>query len=59
MPTLMGVAIAASGGHGFGAGFTLLAGAQALTLVCGAWLLVRPIREAPAAEPDAARLART
>lgn len=59
MPTLMGVAIAASGRHGFGAGFTLLAGAQALTLVCGAWLLVRPIREAPAAEPDAARLART
>ncbi|MFZ3556344.1 MULTISPECIES: MFS transporter [unclassified Streptomyces] len=59
MPTLMGVAIAASGGHGFGAGFGLLAGAQALTLVCGAWLLVRPIREAPAAESDAARLART
>lgn len=59
MPTLMGVAIAASGGHGFGAGFGLLAGAQALTLVCGAWLLVRPIRGTPAAESDTARLART
>ncbi|MBO1331838.1 MFS transporter [Streptomyces sp. VRA16 Mangrove soil] len=45
MPTLMGVAIAASGGHGFGAGFALLAGAQAVTLVCGVWLLVRPVRD--------------
>ncbi|MFF2475607.1 MFS transporter [Streptomyces sp. NPDC058066] len=44
MPTLMGVAIAASGGHGFGAGFALLAGAQAITLVCGAWLLARPVQ---------------
>ncbi|MET8474441.1 MFS transporter [Streptomyces sp. NPDC006422] len=58
MPTLMGAAIAASGGHGFGAGFTLLAGAQALTLLCGAWLLLRPIRETPADAPDAASLAR-
>jgi hypothetical protein len=48
MPMLMGVAIAAGGGHGFGAGFALLAGAQAVTLVCGAWLLLRPVRAASA-----------
>ncbi|MYT72940.1 MULTISPECIES: MFS transporter [unclassified Streptomyces] len=55
MPTLMGVAIAASGGHGFGAGFALLAGAQAITLVCGAWLLLRPVRSAPGSSVDGSR----
>ncbi|MYW65222.1 MFS transporter [Streptomyces sp. SID8379] len=50
MPTLMGVAIAASGGHGFGAGFALLAGAQAMTLVCGAWLLLRPVQSSSVPE---------
>ncbi|MFE1950855.1 MFS transporter [Streptomyces sp. NPDC059524] len=54
MPTAMGAAIAASGGHGFGAGFALLAGAQAVTLVCGAWLLLRPAPQVPAASPAGA-----
>ncbi|MFB7417296.1 MFS transporter [Streptomyces sp. NPDC056121] len=52
MPTLMGVAIAASGGHSFGAGFALLAGAQAVTLVCGAWLLARPVQARPEASAE-------
>ncbi|QNS07187.1 MFS transporter [Streptomyces xanthii] len=54
MPTAMGAAIAASGGHGFGAGFALLAGAQAVTLVCGAWLLLRPAPQVPATSPAGA-----
>ncbi|MEU7486385.1 MFS transporter [Streptomyces sp. NPDC042319] len=42
MPTAMGAAITLGGEHGFGAGYALLIGAQAITLVCGAWLLLRP-----------------
>ncbi|WP_078888992.1 MFS transporter [Streptomyces sclerotialus] len=42
MPTAMGAAIALGGGHSFGPGYALLIGAQAVTLLCGAWLLLRP-----------------
>lgn len=43
LPTLMGVAIAAGGAHGFAAGYTLLAATQAVTLV-GACALLRSRR---------------
>ncbi|MER7398243.1 MFS transporter [Streptomyces sp. NPDC000151] len=58
MPTAMGAAIALGGGHGFAAGYALLIGAQAITLLCGAWLLLRPGRsdaEDPPLTPRATR----
>ncbi|GAA0484941.1 MFS transporter [Streptomyces olivaceiscleroticus] len=55
MPTAMGAAIALGGGHGFGAGYALLIGAQAITLGCGAWLLLRPGRPATNAGPVTSR----
>lgn len=55
MPTAMGAAIALGGGHGFGAGYALLIGTQAVTLVCGARLLTRPPHDGdrPPATPQA------
>ncbi len=59
MPTVMGAAVAAGGGHGFVAGFGLLAGTQAVTVLCGAWLLFRPgallTRTPPPAQPPTAQ----
>ncbi|WP_020658947.1 MFS transporter [Amycolatopsis benzoatilytica] len=51
LPTLMGIAIAAGGDHGFAAGYALLAATQLLTLL-GAVVLLRgrgPARGEPAA----------
>ncbi|MET8331727.1 hypothetical protein [Streptomyces sp. NPDC005181] len=41
MPTLMGAAIAADGGHGFTAGMSLLVATQLITLVSAVVLLAR------------------
>ncbi|MFD2467819.1 MFS transporter [Amycolatopsis silviterrae] len=52
LPTLMGVAIAAGGNHGFAAGYALLAATQLLTLL-GALVLLRG--RAPAGTAPSAR----
>ncbi|MEU0742613.1 MFS transporter [Streptomyces sp. NPDC006134] len=54
MPTAMGAVMAAAG-SGFGAGFALLAVTQGVTLLCGAWLLLRGPQPSPpsAVSPEA------
>ncbi|WP_405911937.1 MFS transporter [Streptomyces sp. NBC_00963] len=53
MPMAMGAVMGLLGGRGFAAGYALLAATQAVTLVCGTWLLLRPVPQ-PDAESGAA-----
>ncbi|WP_371539034.1 MFS transporter [Streptomyces sp. NBC_00466] len=49
MPMAMGAVMGLLGGQGFAAGYALLAATQAVTLVCGVRLLLRPVPQ-PEAE---------
>lgn len=58
MPTAMGAVIGLGGGHGFAAGYGLLIGTQAVTLICGAWLYLEPrppVPKEPEVSPAAPR----